>query len=243
MFDSTHARRSGLGVFGAAGLPCGWLAVWEGPRIIDDLVSFYAEHDHLCSGSAVIRGHIIDVAGSRRSDLVLSGDMEYWAYLGTYGKWGFIPKVLLHTDGGQVPSGTLFQKFHNRYTRCSTIESWEARLVNRISEAQRQGYARLRGRVATSYTLAHVFVGRDEEARRTAMKYRDQLEGRKLGQVCRLGLRLGWLSWKPLCLLFRLRTRLQYWLANPGRSGGVWGSVMIHDEHSDSSGLASAWCR
>jgi len=183
------------------------------PILIDQFFDFWFEHNHICAGSAMLRGTLIDEAGGQREDLVLSGDMEYWAYLATFGQWGFIPKVLLNIDGTQVPRGNLYSKFHQRYQRCSTVESWETRIVPRLSADDRSGYLRIQGRVATWYTFAHVFVGHDREARRLAEKYKDHLEG-KFGQLWQFGLMAGPLSWMPLCLAMRLRTRAQYFLAD-----------------------------
>jgi glycosyltransferase involved in cell wall biosynthesis len=184
--------------------------------IIERFFDFWFQHDHLCAGSAMLRGSLIDRAGGQRTDLVLSGDMEYWAYLATFGKWGFIPRILLHVDGTQVPRGNLFQKFHNRYERCDSVESWEERVTSRVCECDRDAFARVRGRIATWYTFAHVFVGKDQEAKRLAAKYRADLDG-AFGRLWQLGLSAGWLSWKPLCLATRLRTRAQYYLADRRR--------------------------
>ena len=182
------------------------------PVILDRFFDFWSQHDHICAGAAMLRANLIDQAGGQRTDLALSGDMEYWAYLATFGPWGFIPKVLLHVDGTQVPRGNLYQKFHARYSRCASVESWESRIVPRLRDEDRPGFARVRGRVATWYTFAHVFVGKDAQAKRCARRYAQELEG-KFGRLWRLGLSAGWLSWKPLCIAMRARTRLQYALA------------------------------
>ena len=184
----------------------------EAPILLDRFFDFWADHDHICVGAAMLRGTLIDEAGGQRPDLILSGDMEYWAYLATFGKWGFIPHVLLHVDGTQVPRGDLYRKFHERFSRCATVEQWASRVIPLLREADTDGFARVRGRVATGYTFAHVFAGRDAEAKHCATAYVRDLEG-KFGRLWRLGLVAGWLSWKPLCMLMRVRTRAQYYLA------------------------------
>jgi glycosyltransferase involved in cell wall biosynthesis len=179
------------------------------PLVIDRFFDFWAQNDHVCAGSVMLRGSLLDQAGGQRTDLVLSGDIEYWAYLATFGRWGFLPEVLMHVDGTQIPSGNLYRKFYDRYRRCATVESWQSRIVGRLRPEDQAGFARIRGGVATWYTFAHVFAGRDAQAKRCAAKYKDDLEG-KFGQLWRLGLMGGWFTWKPLCLLLRTRTRLQY---------------------------------
>ena len=180
--------------------------------VLERFFDFWHEHDHICAGSAMLRGSLIDQAGGQRTDLVLSGDMEYWAYLATFGKWGFSPQILLHVDGTQVARGKLYEKFHNRFSRCASIESWEKRIIGRLDPADRPGFEKLRGRVANGYVFAKVFVGNDAEARDTARAYAKDLEG-KFGKLWRLGLTVGVVSWAPLCRVVRLRTRIQYYLA------------------------------
>ena len=111
-----------------------------------------------------------------------------------------------------MPRGKLYQKFFNRYSRCATVQSWESRIVPRLSPEDRPGFEKVRGRVAGGYVFAKVFVGRDEEARETARAYANELEG-KFGRLWRLGLTAGCVSWAPLCHIVRLRTRLQYYVA------------------------------
>ncbi|MCH7686145.1 MAG: glycosyltransferase family 2 protein [Planctomycetes bacterium] len=186
------------------------------PFVIERFFKFWSEHNHVCAGSSMLRGSLLDEAGGQREDLVLSGDMEYWAYLATFGKWGFIPEVLLNIDGTQVPRGNLYSKFYDRYQRCATVENWESRIRPRLNQNDLDGYLRVRGRVATGYTFAHVFVGKDREARQTARQYKAHLEGR-YGRLWKLGLSAGWLSWKVVCLATRARIRTQYYLAEKRR--------------------------
>lgn len=183
----------------------------QGPVVIGDFFAFWASHDHIRSGSAVIRGSVLDDAGMQRPDLALSGDLEYWAYLATFGCWGFIPRVLLHVDGTQIPERGLFQKYYERYRKAPTLEEWERRIAPRLERADLPGYERVRGHIATWMVFARVFVGDDREGLRMARKYRHHLDG-KFGALWRLGSVLGMVSWKPMCVVVRLRTRLQYFL-------------------------------
>jgi glycosyltransferase involved in cell wall biosynthesis len=184
---------------------------WSKPFEIENFFSFWAENDHLHPGSAVLRGSIVDEAGGQRPELVLSGDLEYWAYLATFGRWGFIPRVLLHVDGTQIPKGQLFEKYHERYRRAPTVEEWERRIVPRVAKADVPGYERARGHIATWMIFAKVFVGADREGLRMAKKYRHHLDG-KFGALWRLASILGMASWKPACVALRARTRIQYFL-------------------------------
>jgi glycosyltransferase involved in cell wall biosynthesis len=181
------------------------------PFEIESFFSFWAENDHLHPGSAVVRGSIVDQAGGQRPELVLSGDLEYWAYLATFGRWGFIPQVLLHVDGTQIPGRRLFRKYYDRYQKAPSVEEWERRIVPRLQKADLQGYERVRGHIATWMVFAKVFVGDDREGLRMANKYRRHLDG-KFGALWRLGSLLGIVSWKPMSMALRVRTRIQYFI-------------------------------
>ena len=179
------------------------------PFVIDDFYLFWAIHDHLHPGAVVLRGSVIDKAGGQRSDLALSGDLEYWGYLATFGKWGFIPRVFFQADGTQVAKGNLYNKYFQRYSLCSSVESWQERILPRLKPEHMEGFKKVRGRIATWFVFAKVFAQKDAEAFTTAKMYRDYLEG-KFGTLWRIGLFAGWLTWKPLCILMRVRTKIQY---------------------------------
>lgn len=180
------------------------------PFVIEDFFRFWADHDHICAGAVMLRRSLVDKAGGQRTDLVLSGDMEYWAYLATFGKWGFIPEILLHVDGTQVPIGNLYQKYYQRYLRCAAVNDWEKRIKPRVKSDEMEGFIQIRGRVATWYIFALIFCGRDRDGFRTAKQFRDSLEG-KFGNLWRSGLVAGFLTWKPMCILMRMRNRMHYW--------------------------------
>ena len=183
----------------------------EPPFVIENFFDYWAKHNHICAGSVMLRHDLLNKAGGQRTDLALSGDLEYWAHLGTFGKWGFIPRLLLFVDGTQVHRGDLYEKYYSRYKKCSTLESWESRIISRLRDEDWSGFKRVRGRVATWYIFAKVFVGEDSEAFKMAKTYKKYLEG-KFGKVWKVGLSGGWLTWMPLCYLIRLRTRIQYFL-------------------------------
>lgn len=178
-------------------------------RVLDNFFAFWADHDHVCAGSVVLRGSLFDEAGGQREDLVLSGDLEYWGYLATFGRWGFIPRVLLHVDGTQSEGPGLYEKFHRRYQMCASVADWEARIAPRISHADRKGFERVRGRVATWYVFAKVFVERDREAFDEARAYRAHLHG-KYGMLWRAGQTVGTIPWMLMARLLRVRVRAQY---------------------------------
>ncbi|MBM3883621.1 MAG: glycosyltransferase [Verrucomicrobia bacterium] len=63
-------------------------------RVLEKFFRFWAEQDHVRTGSNVIRRSVINQAGFQRADLRMSQDSEYWGYIATHGQWGFIPEPL-----------------------------------------------------------------------------------------------------------------------------------------------------
>ena len=67
----------------------------------------------------MIRRRAIETAGHQRADLSISQDLEYWGYLATYGKWGFIPKPLWVGAPGQAAKAKGWQnRYHRRRRLC-----------------------------------------------------------------------------------------------------------------------------
>ena len=185
-----------------AGLP-------RNPELLSDFFSFWADHDHICAGSAMLRAEVIRASGGQRTDLVLSGDMEFWAYLSTFGPWGFIPRVLLHVDGTQVAEGKLYEKYYARFSRCAPILSWASRVQPVLCENHRAGFDRIYARVALGYIFAYVFVKRDREALLAARMFSGRMEG-PFGKLWTAASSGGWPAWRATCMLVRFRTKLQY---------------------------------
>ena len=50
------------------------------PILIDNFFSFWAKYNHICAGSVMIRRDVLRESGGQRTDLALSGDLEFWAY-------------------------------------------------------------------------------------------------------------------------------------------------------------------
>ena len=186
---------------------------WERSLMVDNLFDFWATHNPGFIGVSIVRTAVLKVAGGQREDLVQSGDLEYLAYLATFGRWGFIPQVLAVIDGTQAALATgLYRKYYNRFKKCPTVESWQQRIIPRLKECDQKAFEVVLGRVATWIVFAFMFVGDDRPAFLTARRYRRQLQGR-VGRIWRLGLTGGYLTWKLLCWVVRGRTRIQYYLS------------------------------
>ena len=85
--------------------------------MLEDFFGFWSEHNHITTGSNLIRREAAAASGGQRSDFRVFEDLEFWALLATYGKWGFIPEALFVSDPElvEVEQGW-FNKYRLRWT-------------------------------------------------------------------------------------------------------------------------------
>lgn len=134
---------------------------YSNPVLLNDFFEFWAEHNHVCTGSVLMRTDIVQKTGGQRPELRITEDLEFWAFLATYGKWGFIPRVLFVSDGGSVTKqiGWL-EKNARRWASSPSTEEWERRIVERFSPVKPEGYLKSRGRIARNLSYTMILDGR-----------------------------------------------------------------------------------
>lgn len=117
--------------------------------VLDDFFSFWATYNHVCTGSVMMRTEAVKRTGGQRTELRITEDLEFWAYLATMGQWAFIPEILFVSDGGIVAKqiGWL-EKNKKRWGSAPTIEEWEKRIITQLPNPYPEGYLRARGRIA-----------------------------------------------------------------------------------------------
>lgn len=201
--------------------------IWCGPSVanhvngsvgyvIDNFFDFWGEHDHIRTGTNMIRRQTIDRAGYQRHDLRISQDLEYWGYIGTFGSWGFIPEPLWVGDPvSAVVDRTWLNKYYTRRKQCPTVEQWESRIVPRLTKRDWPGYRKARGRVAAGYLQTHVLNREDDRALEIFRKYGSDMTDTKLTNMVRIASRYGRVGWKSACELIRLHEQQKsirlYW--------------------------------
>ncbi|MBR5079631.1 MAG: glycosyltransferase family 2 protein [Victivallales bacterium] len=141
------------------------------PVLLDDFFDFWAKYNHVCTGSVLIRTSVAKATGGQREDFRVCEDLEFWALLATYGKWGFIPKVLFTSDGGLVTkkNGWL-AKARKRWASAVPIDIWSQRIVQRLSEKQKESFPRAQARIARNLAYSMIMDGRYELARQDVLK-------------------------------------------------------------------------
>lgn len=185
------------------------------PIVLDDFFGFWAAQNHLRTGSVMIRKSVIDEAGFQRADLRVSQDLEYWAYLGTFGTWGFIPEPLWVGNSRAAGSGAWRSKYRERRRLCPTVESWEERIVSRLTSDQCAAFRMIRGRVAAGYAYNKILGGASSEAREIIGRYAREMPQDRVTGLMRLGDRFGAAGWKVICGIVQVREMLKslmFWI-------------------------------
>lgn len=178
------------------------------PRVLENFFDFWAEHDHLRTGAAVIRREAIDRAGSQRPDLRISQDLECWAYLATWGNWGLIPDHLWIGDATMAAAAQGWsRKYRERRRLCPTIEDWESRIVPRLTPQQKRGFEQVRGRVAAHFALSRIKSGSAADAWRIVSRYGSVMPQSWSTRLMRWGFRGGYPGRKMAEFLINLRER------------------------------------
>jgi len=176
------------------------------PILLDNFFEFWGKHDHVRTGSNMIRKSVIDVAGFQQSHLRTSQDLEYWAYIATFGKWGFIPKVLWVGDSETFAAteGWL-KKYRTRRLLCPTVEEFQERIVPRLEPEEWPGFKEARGRTAVGFAQSHVLAGHSGVARQIVRNYGDEMPAVWSARVMCVGNRFGAMGWLLACAIIRAR--------------------------------------
>lgn len=178
------------------------------PRVLKNFFDFWAEHDHMRTGAALIRREAIDRAGPQRPDLRISQDLEYWAYLATWGGWGMIPDHLWIGDATMAAAAQGWsRKYSERRRLCPTLEDWESRILPRLAPEQRSGFERVRGRVAAHFALSRIKSGSAADAWRIVSRYGDSMPQSWSTRLMRWGSRAGYPGRKAAEWLINLREK------------------------------------
>jgi hypothetical protein len=178
--------------------------------MLEDFWAFWAEHDHVRTGTALMRKAVMDRAGYQRADLRVSQDLEYWGYLATFGPWGFIPEPLWVGNSRMAAARAGWMgKYAQRRRLCPTVESWESRILPRLAARDREAFIAVRGRVAAGFTHHMIIGGRAADALHTVRSYGAEMPPSIPVRLLRLAAAGGAGAWWLMCRMVALRERLK----------------------------------
>jgi len=169
--------------------------------VLDDFYKFWSLHNHVCTGSVLIVTEIVKQTEGQRPELRITEDLEFWAYLATYGKWGFIPKILFTSDGGKVTKeqGWL-EKNKKRWASAPSIDAWESRIIKNLPKNYIESFNKAKKPILKNLTLSMILSGRIEEARSMIKKHKSSLSKDKVSILLKFS-SYSKLTWKMLSML------------------------------------------
>jgi glycosyltransferase involved in cell wall biosynthesis len=140
--------------------------------VLNNFFGYWAMFNHICTGSVLMKTDIANQTGGQRVELRITEDLEFWAYLATFGKWGFIPKVLFVSDGGSITNDIGWvTKMRPRWENVPTVEEWQKRIILRISEDELEDYKKARGRIARILSYNQLISGKIELSKSQVLNY------------------------------------------------------------------------
>ncbi len=158
------------------------------PILLDNFFGFWAAHFHVCTGSILMKTQVVKNTGGQRTDLRITEDLEFWAYLATFGRMGFIPEILFISDGGIVTQNTgWLKKNKKRWASAPSVEKWEARIVKAIPDIAIKPYQIARGRIAKNLCYSMIMSGRTKQARMLCLKYKSSFPSDKVSRLLSTG--------------------------------------------------------
>lgn len=180
--------------------------------LLENFFETWAEHDHVRTGTVLIRGDVIEKAGPQL-EIRISQDMEYWGYLATFGKWGFIPEPLWVGDSRSAAAAYgWLAKYKKRRQLCPMVEQWQRRIIPRLTGKDWAGFRIVRGRIAKNFAHFKLLAGKNKDALSIVLKYGRDFPNGSISKVMKFGARNGAFVWRIICFLLRFRERLKGFL-------------------------------
>ena len=182
------------------------------PRVLESFFGFWAQHNHICTGSVLMRREAVLKVGMQNEILRLAEDLEFWALLGAHGRWGFIPEPLWVCDSHRAAGGQRgrLQKDQKRMATVPSMSQWEARILPKMQSEDLPSYRRIRGKVAAAVVFSKIMLGRDDQALQVVRSFAEDLyAASKAGRSFQTAAKLGPTAWLALCTALRIRRRLQ----------------------------------
>ena len=90
---------------------------------------------------------------------------------------------------------------------CPTVEQWLRRVEPRLTENQRSGFEKIKGRVATNYIHSMILAGRFKDAREQFRQHGASLPTTMVRRITSISNKFGPVGWYLGCLGLQMRER------------------------------------
>jgi len=183
--------------------------LYSKPILLDNFYEFWTNYNHVCTGSVLIRSEIVKKTNGQRIDLRITEDLEFWFYLATFGKWGFIPKVLFVSDGNVITKQMGWQnKNRARWASAPSVEEWESRIIKNIPGHLTNSHEKAKGHIAKRLVYSMILSSRKKLAKKTIKKYSKTFPDDKLSKALKIASYFS-ISWIIICNLIVVKERLR----------------------------------
>jgi glycosyltransferase involved in cell wall biosynthesis len=177
------------------------------PILIDNFYEFWSKNNHVCTGSVLMRSDVVKKTKGQRVDLRITEDIEFWAYLATFGQWGFIPKILFVSDGGKITQQIGWQnKNHIRWSSATSLDNWEKRIIKNIPPRLLASYEKSRGRIAKRLSYSMILSNREKAALEMVKEYGIHFPKDKLSKILKFASH-HIILWRIICNLVVLKEK------------------------------------
>lgn len=181
----------------------------KNPITINDFFKTWAEHDHIRTGTAMIRIETVKLAGLQNPNLRVSQDLEYWGLIATYGKWGFIAEPLWIGNSRMHAKKTGWtKKYKLRRKLCPDVEEWEKRILPRLKDSDLEHFDVVRGRVAIGYAHNKILGGHMPDAKHIVKKYKSAFPKGQMASLMVFGSQNS-LFWQIATFIIKTKERLK----------------------------------
>jgi hypothetical protein len=176
------------------------------PCVLENFFDFWSTYNHIKTGTVLIRQSLVKQGALFKAGLRMAEDLEYWAYLATFGKWGFIPDIYWVSDSAAITTRNgWLNKYRKRRKLSPTMEEWQERILPRLTHDDWQGYKHFRGYVAANVARNLFLGGQITESRKTIINYGAEMPPTWSSQLLKLGDRYSDFTWRLAGNLIHLR--------------------------------------
>lgn len=169
--------------------PESWHSICDSEgMIVADFFDFWGKRNHICTGSITIRTDVAKIAGGMREDLLVCEDLEFWAYLSTFGNIGYIPSLLFVSDGKKVTQEIGWvAKNLPRWNNAVELGNWQTRILEKISSEEIGRFDEASGSVGRNLAYSILMSKRFDLARNQIKKYGKFYPSDSMTRLLRIG--------------------------------------------------------
>lgn len=173
--------------------------------ICPNFFDFWSKYFCVLTGTVLMRREIVLKTKGQREELRLTEDLEFWAYLSTFGDWGFIPQPLFITDPGIVTPKDRLNKMKKRYDffKDLRIEDWSKRIDSNI-KIKDNSYKKIINHIKTTIAVSNVYTYNFKKSYKLSRLWKDDLE-KGLGGLLGKASNYNFIFWPFVCFTLRVR--------------------------------------